>query len=292
MTEAEWIAFLQRPEIPAFNRAMLVNPEDDLPRLVFADWMDETCPDTAVNKAVRESINKPDYHHEWDEQNKGGRRIWLRFTRGRVDADSLPARPLKADSPPRRLFDAVWRAGWVDSVRFGAAGEFRPTGTKALHHWINDPLLSQLTLLDISAEEATEADVRLLLDSPHLRIKSLIISGGGEQIRWLATLADRPILSQLRRLHLFMADLRTTEFETLMAAPRLSDLKELHLASCQLAERQAEVIASSPHLRALENLIVHPNRNIVAAALANSPYLCEAIRAQWRRSTDDGGVNS
>ncbi len=32
VTEGRWIAFLQRPEIPAFNRAMLINPDDDLPR--------------------------------------------------------------------------------------------------------------------------------------------------------------------------------------------------------------------------------------------------------------------
>ena len=37
MTEAEWIAFFRRPEIPAFNAAMLEHPDADLPRLVFAD---------------------------------------------------------------------------------------------------------------------------------------------------------------------------------------------------------------------------------------------------------------
>lgn len=85
MTEAEWIAFLQRPEVPAFNRAMLDNPDDDLPRLVFADWMDENCPDTAVNAAVRGSIVGARKVTAWPGQEES-RGVRLEFIRGRVRA--------------------------------------------------------------------------------------------------------------------------------------------------------------------------------------------------------------
>lgn len=83
MSEAEWIVFLQRPEIPAFNRAMLDNPDDDLPRLVFADWMDENCPDTAVNAAVRESVANEDRCAAWPglQENPAWK---LTFLRSRV----------------------------------------------------------------------------------------------------------------------------------------------------------------------------------------------------------------
>jgi uncharacterized protein (TIGR02996 family) len=59
VTEAEWIAFLARPEIPAFNRAMLENPDDDLPRLVFADWMEENHSHSRFVRQVGMSIRRP-----------------------------------------------------------------------------------------------------------------------------------------------------------------------------------------------------------------------------------------
>ena len=59
MTEAEWIAFLARPEFPAFNRSMLENPADDLPRLVFADWVEENHPHRRFVRQLRLSVTRP-----------------------------------------------------------------------------------------------------------------------------------------------------------------------------------------------------------------------------------------
>ncbi len=95
MTEAEWIAFLQRPEIPAFNRAMLANPDDDLPRLVFADWMDENCPDDFFNRFIRESITSQ--NHIAFRVGYGSESRLLDFDRGRIYASLYSRSP-----PPKR----------------------------------------------------------------------------------------------------------------------------------------------------------------------------------------------
>ena len=67
----------------AFLAAIIANPDDDLPRLVFADWMDENCPDTAVNAAVRGSITNEHKQVVWPAQREV-RAFQLDCVRGRV----------------------------------------------------------------------------------------------------------------------------------------------------------------------------------------------------------------
>jgi uncharacterized protein (TIGR02996 family) len=115
VTEAEWIAFLQRPEIPAFNRAMLDNPDDDLPRLVFADWMEENCTNRRLVLLLRRSITHPDVVQPCPSFPAIGSQqagLW----RGRLVMDFVPRRwePLR----PRRDEMDFWK-GVVDSTWLG-----------------------------------------------------------------------------------------------------------------------------------------------------------------------------
>lgn len=277
MTEAEWIAFLQRPEIPAFNRAMLANPEDDLPRLVFADWLDEHCPDGAVNKAVRASIANPTPRPKWPRGVKGDR-THLLFNRGRVMAGVPESRRVPANRPPRKLFEAMWRALWVEVVSFGRMGN------EILWQWLYDPATEALTRVWLHAQDLTSVNLSALLGSPHLvRLTSLVIHGGS-RIDWFSALAVTPVLTRLEELKVIECDLRDDGFLALVTSAHLSGLKVLSLPGCTLSEVGVVSLANSPHLRGLERLELFEERVSPpgAAALANSSYLCEAIRAQWR----------
>src|SRR5262245_34623677 len=109
MTEAEWIAFLQRPEIPVFNRAMLANPTDDLPRLVFADWLDENCPDTRICDVVRQSMSgRPCMMHFLPVPSG----VNVHAERGRLELQLEPNPPPPAGHGCR----AMWESGWVGHV--------------------------------------------------------------------------------------------------------------------------------------------------------------------------------
>jgi uncharacterized protein (TIGR02996 family) len=123
VTEAEWIAFLQRPEIPAFNRAMLANPDDDLPRLVFADWIEENHPHRRFVKQLRLSVNRPQdvLHCPTFPELRGVRAgLW----RGRL---ALNFRPDSGVEVPLRYAELeflriVLNSGWLARIALSVQG--------------------------------------------------------------------------------------------------------------------------------------------------------------------------
>lgn len=252
MTEAEWIAFLQRPEIPAFNRAMLDNPEDDLPRLVFADWMDENCPDTAVNAAVRESINGDLKYVAWP--NLRGNRKWsLSFVRGRVMAwVDVEVRPPQR-RPARIILESAWQSGWVEAVLFGDVRGHTIEG------WVYDPPMRNVSTVGLPGGELL----------------------GVTLIRWLSP----ELMPRLIRLEVRGPYSDAGLVRELAASPHMARIEILSLPACPIVDDDAIALARSPHVANLKqlNLDVLDFTPAGAAALANSPYLCEAIRAQWRR---------
>lgn len=289
MTEAEWIAFLQRPEIPAFNRTMLDNPADDLPRLVFADWMDENCPDVEVNAAVRESISGRNQRAKWPGLPMG--RAWhLVFARGRVTAEfNHSARPVKR-RPVRTLLEGVWQAGWVATVVF--ADHRRHFGTVA--NWFQDAGMSGVEAIVLDGVILVPEQLEELLASPHLTtLTSLELAGDEPGGSILRAFAAAPPLPRLRVLRLSGPAFGLGELVALAASPQVAGLRALHVTRCHVNEIAGMALANSPHLAGLTELHL-PTLTMTPAgiaALANSPYLCEAIRVQWRRPTDEGGAN-
>lgn len=280
MTEAEWIAFLQRPEIPAFNRAMLENPDDDLPRLVFADWLDENCPDAAVNAAVRTSISNQQAHVPWPGLKRN--RTWsLMFTRGRLTAWVNRQKGPPQRRPPRLLVEAVWQAGWVEHVVFGSIQGF------PLSLWFRDPPMETVLAVSVMGTSFENPDqFVVLLTSPHLtRVISFGVVGWYQPSCLAHTLSRCPIVARLSALTLSSAQLSSDGLTTLASSPSLAGLATLSLVGCAIDDAGAVALSTTPHLARLKHLSLGHN-NITdagAAALANSPYLCEAIRAQWRR---------
>jgi len=256
VTEAEWIAFLQRPEIPAFNRAMLVNPDDDLPRLVFADWMDENCPDEFFNRFIRESITSQESIPF--RVGYGNQRRRLSFDRGRVFASLYSRSPPPKRREPRTLFAAVWRAQWVNRLALDGVGP------KCLKSFFHDPPMAMVRGVYFHENDCSPALLPEILNSSHLTHLTYLSLSGRASTELLRALLSCEVVVQFTGIELTVADNVST----------------------------AGLIANSPKLTGLSHMRLHGCRSAdFAAALANSPYLCEAIRAQWRRATDEGGAN-
>lgn len=139
MSEAEWIAFLQRPEIPAFNRAMLDNPDDDLPRLVFADWVEENHPHRRFAKLLRLSIHRPKHvvHFSAFPEMHG---VQVGLWRGRFALEQLrvmgggPNRLLRAELEVLPLLASSGWVGRVSAEVWGSDGEVTsPTFVTDIH---------------------------------------------------------------------------------------------------------------------------------------------------------------
>ncbi len=308
MSEAEWIAFLARPEFPAFNRAMLDDPEDDLPRLVFADWMDENCPDAAVNAAVRGSIANTRDRIEWP--NLGPHRGWnLTFRRGRVAAWVNTRRFPPVRRSPRKLIDGVWRAGWVDALLFDGGR------SDLLTAWFGDSPMDSVTMIQVGGGNLWPDELGTLLHSPRLgNLTRLVARAWHTGTEGLArTLSVAPRVAQLKAFSIVStSSLSGADAQVLMDSPLVSGLEELEVSACSVGDAVAVAVARSPHLAKLKALGMSHNKitdegaaaiayslllanleqlrlgwngitDVGAAALANSPYLCEAIRAQWRR---------
>ncbi len=279
MTEAEWIAFLQRPEIPAFNRAMLANPDDDLPRLVFADWMDENCPDTDVNRAVRRSVTHPAEREQWVSVQPLG--IALSLVRGRNRISLLD------EAQPAAAVMSLWRKMWVGAIAFGNVKH-----NTALR-WIQDTGMESVESVEFLFCESGE-QLAALLSSRRLRsLKSLELECGRNGAEMIRVLGESEVLPQLTALSLGGFGFQGESLRALWRSRRVRGLKALSLRWSSITAETFESLATSPNLRGLVQLTFTGTQVGLndAATLANSPYLCEAIRAQWRCAPDGGGAN-
>lgn len=58
MTSDEWLNFFEHPDVFAFCAKIAENPDDLAPKLVFADWLEENCPDERFVNTYRRAISR------------------------------------------------------------------------------------------------------------------------------------------------------------------------------------------------------------------------------------------
>jgi uncharacterized protein (TIGR02996 family) len=260
----------------AFLRTILAHPDDDGPRLVFANWLDE---------------------HGQPERAE--------FIRVQIDLARCPFTAPDYDrlaERERQLLDE-WRAVWWSELP-------QPTGWSwgAFHRGF----VSSVTLWPDKMPLAV-ANLPLLRASAPLRRLEVNLStrGAGANLLehcpldWVRELAVKhpfplerlwswltsPAARQLERFDLEMDCFNDTDLEQFLAAPRLDCLHTLDLARAIIdadTAQQLAVAASLQHLRelrlggALEDANLH--------ALATSPYLnsLETLRIRWGHFTSAG----
>jgi uncharacterized protein (TIGR02996 family) len=261
----------------AFLDAIREAPDDDAPRLIFADWLDDHGDaDRAafIRAQVRLAPLPPQglarldledeaddllrKHPEWAGRLPELAQAW-EFRRGFVEAVTLHsgdflcyASSLTADFPLREvcflhageqvgaLAQSPHLAG-VESLAFRVLPHVTAERLRPDHlrGLFASPHLGRLTALDLSACGVEWPHVQALLESPLLaRLKRLNLgSNYGVADRAVRELAQMPAARSLEVLRLGGISLTTTGLRDLLTAPCLTGLTHLDLAPCGGAGR-------------------------------------------------------
>jgi uncharacterized protein (TIGR02996 family) len=226
-------------EAAPFLRAVLADPDDDAPRLIYADWLDE---------------------------NGDGQRA--EFIRIQCQLARLPAhdgRRVALAWRERALFDAnahVWRAE-LPQLEGVAWGNFE-------RGFVADARVADLRVLLRQASALPEAApvTRVTLDSPWIDVplakvaplpwlRGLKVGTGAGQMQHLQRLAESPLLSTLRSLDLGGHGLQNHGLAMLAASPHLENLSALNLEMNYVGAHGIPALASARTLKNLTTLSLH-----------------------------------
>jgi uncharacterized protein (TIGR02996 family) len=272
----------------AFLCDVCENPDDDTPRLVFADWLEDNGdPQWAEFIRVQIALSRLP---SWEERRVGlmarERELWDEIGErlladlpdepalywGGTDEDTIPfergfAGVVQVDDVAalrahRRVFltKAPVRTLWLDHLTTDEAASLGGPG--------DPPGLARLELEGAPADEETDALVdadllRALADSPlSRRLTGLDLFNTGVSPAALAVLASEPAFAGLRRLRLdnnFPFPTGTRAAEILGGSAVLAGLTDLSLEMCSLGDAAARLLAASPYLTRLERLELHSN---------------------------------
>jgi uncharacterized protein (TIGR02996 family) len=264
------------------HRAVLAAPDDDAPRLVFADWLDEHGePDRAEFIRLQCATDRlPPTSRRWQSFNDRAERL-LREWRADWAAPTL-----------QRVVRADFRRGFVDGVSLTidqflsgaddllALEPIRLWDFREIAFFHRSPPLTSLALHPAFdrvrglavGEFAADEMVTALAASPYLNgLRTLSISyhrPGPEAIR--ALFAAAPRLDQLEA-----ANSPKSNFHDLWKRGAPPRLRRLSLTHCRVTDHAVEQLALSPAAGRLETLRLDMNDVSVhaAEAIAASAYL-------------------
>lgn len=259
----------------AFMEAICESPDDDLPRLVFADWLEEQGDAISVSWATDIRIQceaarlKPWQwnHHErlrklrnqipygpWSK-----RRIYLpklqnarfgRFERG--IAEWLVAedwKPLTLDLPVARGATCIRRA------------RIRRPNLFSSHHFVDCSHLTHLMELDLNGCSLGSDALQRLAANRHLRnVKRLSLRENRLSSIGLLALAESPHWQQLESLDLSRPGRSGALEEVFTSRLEFSQLRELTLTDTQNADALLQALGDTLHLPKLERLDLHFSR--------------------------------
>jgi uncharacterized protein (TIGR02996 family) len=267
-----------------FLHEILTDPEDDAPRLVYADWLDDQGGGEQAERAEFIRLQCELARAPLDEPGRPEREVrlanlleehepaWLgplagrvsgwHFRRGFIEAVELEAADLLAHgaalfaaAPIRhvRLTDLPW-------TRFGSR---QPRDGPSLPPSIADlaacPLLDRLTTLDLSPVHLRDEDVATLVCSPHLsRLRGLSLAGHQLTERAVVSLARSPLAGRLTALSLGGNQLSNAGAAALAEAP-LAGLQALGLSGCGIGGEGLAALAEAPWLGRLSVLALAAN---------------------------------
>ena len=240
--------------------AICANPEEDTPRLAFADWLDEQGGDGNARRAafIRAQIRLaplPRYHPDWLPAAHAILRTW-----GPHLLEWRTELPLLAG-----IHWGEFRRGFVETVGVSSPGNLVQKGA-----WV----ASSAPLLGI-ALNGRDHLAALALSPVFARIRRLRLAHGrtlhDDALRELLGLPNFPRLTHL--------DLSTEQIgidgaSAIAACERLAGLTELNLSENGIGDPGLTALARSPHLTNLRVLNLAGNvtaRSFGVCALAGSP---------------------
>jgi uncharacterized protein (TIGR02996 family) len=261
----------------AFLRTILDSPEDDGPRLVYADWLEEAGDGERAEfirvqcELARPADGRPRRHALAEREAE------LCDARGGEWLARLP------DLPGVEWGD--FRRGFVESVTAESVAALRRSAGR---------IFSAAPVRSVRFQRLRAA--KSLADLPALaRVVELVLDDSGVGDEAVAALAGSRHAGGLRRLMLGENDLGPAAAVAVARSPYLTGLTELHLGGNALGDAGVAALAGSPNLRGLTVLDLFDNgvTDAGADALAESPHLGRLTLLDLgghRNAIGDGGA--
>lgn len=223
----------------SFLQDIVAHPDDDAPRLVYADWLDEAG-DAARGEFIRAQV--------------AAARLEAREDAGDALTDDERRRLEEATTRADALLDGPGRA-WDARVRRALVGYRYQRG-----------FIEHVTL---TAAQFLSQGKGLLAQAP---IRQVRLEHGGMRVEEVAA---SPLLTALTGLELAYWRMEEAGVVALLGSPRLGGLTALSLRCNNIGDKGVALVARSPHLAGLTRLDLGHNDVYVegAAALAASPHL-------------------
>ncbi len=301
----------------AFLQAIIDSPDDDAPRLIYADWLEERGDPRGEFIRVQGALSRMDEYdpRRWDLMARERELLsehgdnWLglapdlpeawTYRRGFVDHLRISGDSFLAAG------NDIMRTGPPPEIEFlGLAG----TLARVLEH----PAALRLRRItfsyaDSGAAPLDTADVEALASSRLLSSLSALTVNGGIGPEAVRRMASATWLSNLRELRLPFCEIGRAGAETIFSCTGLAGLRELDLTRTNLTAAAMEELASARHLNGLKLLYLGQNEidaagvrslalnprfsSIEELALGNNPLGDEGI-AQLCRSAHLCGLKS
>jgi uncharacterized protein (TIGR02996 family) len=255
-------------EDEAFLQDIVAHPDDDAPRRVYADWLEDHGDGdrAAFIRAQCELARLEQWDERWDEWKqreqralRGYREDWLggvgplvrngKFRRGFLDAADV--RPLALVASGEELF----RRTPLRHVRL--SGTF---GDPALRALAASPHLAKVRSLELHYFRLDAQRLAVLVASPHLGgLRALQLDGCRIGPDGARLLAGSPNLAGLTALRLRHGDVGPAGAAAFAGSPHLARLEALDLTLNGIADEGLTALAGSPHLANLTDLRVQSN---------------------------------
>jgi uncharacterized protein (TIGR02996 family) len=213
------------PEADAFLDAIFAHPDDDTPRLVYADWLHEHDQENYARfirlqcAVAREKLWSDEANRLWEEIG----RVWHR-----LDEEWWPATREKWGSWHRthRLLDAIhFERGLLRSDMEIGAGEIE--AYPACRAWLP---ACQVSLPDIDDfERLANMPIARRLKKVVLSRTATVSTRAWEHESWLTSFAISEYTRHVRVLDLSAMPLRDRLAQSLLHEKSLPELEELHV---------------------------------------------------------------
>ena len=278
-----------------FLRAILAAYRDDGPRLLYADYLEES-PDPA-DQARGEFIRLQlalaklsDDHPRRKELTAKQNSLWqshqgawtshlyglaagFQFRRGLLDAVSVDAAMFLAKG------EELFRRAPIRRVKLNDAGRhIAKLGTC--------PHLGRVRELDLCGNDLGNGGLNVLLRSPHLgRVESLDISYNGIDEAGAGRLAESLLLPQLRALRINgNSEIGSAGLAALAESPGFAGVRFLDISGSDIDDKGIAALVRSEHAVRLHTLILHGNHigDDGLAVLATSELLSRLLAHEPR----------
>jgi uncharacterized protein (TIGR02996 family) len=279
---------------PDFLRAIQENPDDDAPRLIYADWLEERGDDERA-EVIRlgcelARLREGDPRWPWIEKhlpelhpgdhdclfNDGTRRAQL----AERQRELLKANDRKWRERLPKLRGLHWgrfERGFISTIRVTYPLDFAANA---------EALFAASPITEAHFEGLSINRLSKLIASPHLsRLRGIRLSTAVAADAYLVgAVAGCEHLANLTKLDLNDNDIGPEGCRVLAGTPHLANLTTLHLKWCMLGTEGAIALLQSPYLKRLRALHVGFELDFSLTRIAALPELAKVAELEMTRN--------